>query len=84
MNAKKTGLVLGSFLGLWHLAWSVLISMGWAQGLLDFIYNMHSLNNPFVVMPFNLIRSVGLVIVTFIVGYLLGNVLAMLWNKFQR
>ena len=84
MSAKKTGLVLGSFLGLWHLVWSVLVALGWAQPLLDFIYNMHSLNNPFMVMPFNLGRSVGLIVITFFVGYVVGSVLAMLWNKFHK
>ena len=84
MSANKTGLVFGSFAGLWHLVWSVLIFLGWGQGLLDFIYQMHSLNNPFTVMPFDLMRSVELVVITFIIGYVVGNVFAMLWSKFHR
>ena len=84
MNKHKTGLVLGSLVSSIHLVWSILIALGWAQGLLDFIYNMHSLNNPFTVMSFSLMRSLGLVVITFVVGYVLGNVFAMFWNKFHQ
>ena len=84
MNQKKVALVLGSFIGLIHLVWGVLIAVGFAQPLLNFILMMHSLNNPFTVAPFNLARSLGLVVVTFIVGYVVGYVFAALWNKFHR
>ncbi|MDE2399616.1 MAG: hypothetical protein KGL67_01215 [Patescibacteria group bacterium] len=84
MNKNKIGLVLGSFAGLFHLVWGLLIAFGMAQVLLDFIYNLHSLNNPFVVMPFNLLRTLGLVIFTFIMGYIFGYVFAFLWNKFHK
>lgn len=84
LNKKKTGLVLGLFLGSLHLFWSILIALGFAQPLLDFIYNMHSLNNPFTVMPFDLVRSAGLVVLTSIIGYIVGNTFAMFWNKFHK
>ena len=84
MNPKKVALVLGSFLGLVHLCWGVLIGVGFAQPLLDFIYNMHSLNNPFTVLPFDLMHSLGLVVVTFLVGYVFGYVFAMLWNRLHQ
>ena len=84
MNQKKVGLVLGSFVGLIHLVWSLLIAFGWAQPLMNFIYGMHSLNNPFTVMPFSLGRSAGLVVITFAVGCIVGNVFAMIWNKFHK
>jgi hypothetical protein len=84
MNRKKVALVVGSFAGLFHLVWGLLIAFGWAQSLLDFIYNLHSLNNPFTVMPFDFMRTVGLVIVTFLVGYIFGFVFAEIWNKFHK
>jgi hypothetical protein len=84
MNKNKIGLVLGSFLGLFHLVWGLLIAIGFAQPLLDFIYNMHSLNNPFTVASFDLARSVGLIVVTFLVGYMVGYVFATIWNKFHK
>ena len=84
MNQKNLGLVLGSFAALVHLVLSVLIAIGWAQPLLDFIYHMHSLTNPFKVGSFDLVRSLGLVIITFCVGYIVGNVFSLLWNKFHK
>lgn len=84
MNKNKIGLILGSFMGLFHLVWGLLIAFGFAQLLLDFIYNLHSLNNPFTVMPFDLMRTIGLIVVTSLVGYIFGYVFAMLWNKFHQ
>lgn len=84
MNKNKVALVLGSFVGLVHLVWSVLIAFSLAQPWLNFVYRMHSLNNPFIVEPFNLMRSIGLIIITFLVGYIAGYVFASLWNKFHK
>ncbi len=84
MNQNKTGLVFGSFAAFVHLVWSILIAFGWAQGWMDFVYNLHSLNNPFTVMPFDLMRSLGLIVLTFFVGYIVGNVFAIIWKKFHK
>ncbi len=84
MNKNKVALVLGSFVGLVHLGWSLLIAFGWAEPLINFIYKMHSLNNPFTVMPFDLMRSVELVVITFLVAYVVGYVFATIWNKIHR
>ena len=84
MNRHKVALVLGSFAGLIHLVWSVAIALVFAQPWLNFVYNIHSLNNPFVVAPFNLTRSVVLIVVTFLVGYMFGYVFATLWHKIYR
>ncbi|MFH1233415.1 MAG: hypothetical protein V1649_02065 [Patescibacteria group bacterium] len=84
MNKNKVALVVGSFVGLFHLVWGLLIAFGFAQSLLDFIYSLHSLNNPFSVMSFDLTRIIGLIIVTFLVGYVFGYIFAMLWNKFHQ
>ncbi len=84
MNKNKVALVVGSFASLFHLVWGILIAFGMAQGLLDFIYNLHSLNNPFTVMTFDLMRTIGLIVVTFCVGYVFGYVFAMIWNKLHQ
>ena len=84
MNRHKVGLALGAFAGLVHLVWEVLISLGLAQGLMNFIFTMHSLNNPYTVMPFDLSRAVSLVILTSIIGYIVGSVFALILNKIHR
>ncbi|MDP3940736.1 MAG: hypothetical protein Q8Q49_00340 [bacterium] len=84
MDRHKTGLTFGAFAGLGHLVWVVLIAMNLAQGYFDWIVKLHSLNNPFVVMPFDLIRSALLIIVAAIAGYVAGFVFATIWNSVHK
>ncbi len=83
MNKNKSGLVLGTTLGLIHLAWSILVATGAAQPLINFIYRVHFLNNPFTIQPFDVQSAATLIVVTFAVGYVVGCVFASLWNKFH-
>ena len=84
LNKNKTGLALGSLTGLAHLVWSVAIFFGWGQAYLDFIFNLHTLNNPLVVGQFDLYRSILLIVVTAIIGYILGFIFASIWNKVHK
>ncbi len=84
VNQNKTGLMVGAFLGLWHLLWSILVALNLAQPLLDFVYWMHFLNNPFTVGPFNVVTALVLIVVTSAVGYVIGWVLAWIWNKVHK
>lgn len=83
-NVQKTALVLGIFLGLVHVVWSLLVLIGFAQPLLDFIFWVHMLANPYHVTGFTLTQSILLILVTCGVGYLVGYVFAMLWNKMHK
>ena len=84
LNRNKAGLILGSFLGLWHVAWILLVATGIAQTLLDWISYLHFLNNPFRVAAFSLPTAALLVGITAIIGYIFGWVLAFLWNLFRK
>jgi hypothetical protein len=83
-NHNKVGLVFGSFLGLWHLFWSLMVLIGFAQPMLNFVFWLHMIANPYQVTGFNLIQCVLLVAVTFCVGYIFGYIISVLWNKFQK
>lgn len=83
-NQNKVGLVIGGFVGLLHLAWSVLIALGWAQPLMDFIFKLHMIDPVYHVAAFSLKKAGALVVVTFVVGYVLGLILATLWNKVHK
>lgn len=78
----KVGLVFGSFLGLFHAVWSLLVAVGWAQVSLDFIFGLHMIEPVFRVSAFSLTTAGMLVVVTSIIGYIFGSVAAFLWNKF--
>jgi len=81
ISKNKTGLTFGFLVSFIHLVWSILVALGIAQALLNFIFNMHMLSMPTVVMPFNLVKAIGLIVVTFVVGYIFGWLMAFFWNK---
>ena len=84
MNSHKIGLVVGLFFALMHAVWEVLVALGLGQSLMNFVFSMHSLNNPYKVAPFSLTTAIGLVIITYIIGYIVGNVFTVIYKKFHR
>ena len=84
LNPNQVGLSLGALIGLWHLVWGLFVALGLASLILDWIYSLHFLNNPFSVQPFDIVKWISLIIVTFIVGYIFGYVFALLWNKLHK
>jgi hypothetical protein len=81
INKHKTGITFGFLISSFHLFWSVLVALGIAQVLLDFIFNIHMLEVPITVMPFNIVKALALIIITFVVGYIFGWLMAFFWNK---
>ena len=75
-------MTLGAFAGLIHLAWSVLVALGLAQGLASFIYSIPFLSG---MAPkadaFSPGNAALLVVVSSAVGYAAGWVIATIWNK---
>ncbi len=84
LSTKKTGLTLGALVGSIHIVWSLLILFGWARPILNFIFGLHSLSNPYMVYSFDLVRSIELVVLTAIVGYIVGFAFASIWNKIHK
>lgn len=84
LDKCRVGLVLGTLMGLLHLAWALLVATGFAQVFMDFIYSVHFLNDPFYVSGFSLVTAVTLVVVTFVFGYVFGWVFAYLWGFVQK
>ncbi len=84
LNEGKVAMIVGLFVGGMHLVWSFVVALGYANTLLDFVYRLHFLNNPFTVEPFTVSNAVVLVIVTTVVGYIGGWVFAMLRNKVHK
>lgn len=74
-------LYTGFFLAAFHLLWSLMVALGVGQTYLDWILRLHFVKNPFVVMPFDLNTMITLVVFTFIVGFIVGWVGTMCWNK---
>ena len=84
LNEQKVALTVGLFVGGAHLAWSLLIATGLAQQLIDFVFWVHMLSNPYQVAQFNASTALLLVVVTFVVGCVGGYIFATLWNAVHK
>ncbi len=81
LNPGKVALTFGVLLGGGHLLWSLLVALNFAQPLLDFIFSLHMIANPYQVTGFDITKALMLVVITFAVGYGVGYVFATVWNK---
>ena len=84
LNNHKVGLALGSFVSLLHAVWAILVALGVAQSLMDFVFYLHMVVNPYMISDFNFGLAVGLVVYTAIMGYVVGWVFAALYNWAQK
>lgn len=80
LNVNKTGAAVGLLLGVWHAIWALLVALGVAQAVVDFVFWMHFMKLPIVVEPFAFGRAAILVAVTAALGYVLGACFALFWN----
>ena len=79
-NPYKVGLTLGIITGGIHLLWMVVVALGAGKAVLDWIFALHHLSNPYNVLAFSFGKAVALVLFTTLGGYVLGAVYALLCN----
>jgi hypothetical protein len=84
IGINRTGLVLGLVLGTMHLLWALLVAAGVAQHVMDFIFRLHFIQPVYVIEPFDPLRALALVLLSACVGYGVGAVFALLWNRLHR
>lgn len=81
IHPHSFGLALAIFLALWHSLWSLLVWIGAAQWLIDFIFRLHMIAPPYKITAFNLGTAVELVLVTTCIGYVFGWLIGTIWNR---
>jgi len=84
LEEGQVALIIGTFVGLIHVVWSLMVALGLAQLYLDWILGLHFLNNPFIIGPFEPTNALILIIVTFVAGYLVGWVFTWIWNRILK
>ncbi len=84
LHENKVALTVGLFFSGCHLVWSLLIAIGLAQILMDFVFWAHMIANPYIITGFTLTQSLTLIIVTFIIGYIGGFIFAKVWNTMHK
>ncbi len=84
LSPGKTALAVGVFLGGWHVIWSLLVALNWAQPLYDFILWAHMIHLQLTIGPFDLVAAATLVVVTSLLGCVIGSVFAVVWNTFHK
>lgn len=79
-SSLKIGLALGGLFALCHAVWAIAIAISQAgmQKLVDWIMKLHSMQMTVTIIPFDLVNSLILVVVTFVVGFVIGWLFSML------
>ena len=80
ISPAKTGLAVGSVFGIWHLAWVMMVGLGWAQPVMDFVLRLHFLQIDYALLPYNVTSASALVVLTFAIGATMGVIFAIVWN----
>ncbi len=83
-NPHKVGLVIGALIAGWHFVWSLLVLLGWAQPIINFVFWAHMIKPVYFVKPFDLVAAVALIVITAVIGYIFGFVGAVIWNRLHR
>jgi hypothetical protein len=81
INPIKAATTLAILLGGWHLCWALFVATGVAQPLIDFVFWMHFIKPVYVVGSFDLAIAFLLIAVSAALGFVVGFVFSVLWNK---
>ena len=80
----KVGLAFATVLGAFHLCWSILVALRWAQPAIDFVFWMHFMKPIILIEPFEFAKAAILVGTTAGLGFLMGSVFALAWNALHK
>jgi hypothetical protein len=77
-------MVVGALIGGWHACWSLLVLLGLAQPIINFIFWAHMIEPIYVIKQFDPLAAITLVLITAVIGYVFGFLGAIIWNRLHR
>jgi len=80
LDPNKISFMVGALLAFFHAVWAMLVAFGFAQALLNWVFWLHFIKNPYMLDSFDLTRALMLVAFTFGVGYVVGWIVTYCWN----
>jgi hypothetical protein len=80
LNPSRAAVSVGTVLGAWHLMWVILVAVGGAKAVMDFVLSLHFIQLDYRLAPFALSTAITLVGLTFAIGAVMGLVFALVWN----
>ncbi len=84
VSSHKVGLVFGGMMAIIHAVWALFVFIGVAKLYLDWIFGLHFLNFQYSINSFDFLNALMLIIVTGVIGYIMGYVCGWLWNLAHR
>lgn len=84
VSAHRFGLTFGALLGSFHLVWSILVALGIAQWYMDTILRLHMIRMDLTILPFSITSAALLILVTAVIGYVIGFVAGSIWNAMSK
>lgn len=80
VNKNRVGLFFGTIYGLCHLLWVLLLTLGLAQPMMDWLISMHFLNVTYTLNEVMAGKAILGIVMALVWGYIDGFILAALWN----
>ena len=80
-SPNRVGILFAALFGGWHVMWSLLVLLGWAQPVIDFIFWAHMIRSIYIVKPFDPLAALTLIVIASAIGYGLGYAGAIIWKK---
>ena len=81
INSIRFGVSIGLFLAVAHAAWAVLVAVGWAQTLMNFVFWAHFITPPYHIEPFDFMGATVLLTFVFVIGLVFGTGGGLIWNR---
>jgi hypothetical protein len=81
LSIYRSAVSVGFVLAAWHAAWVVLVGLGWASVVVNFILKLHFIRLDLQIAPYSGTTAFLLIALAFASGAFLGGLFALVWNS---